>query len=139
MQNPGASSLSKEFFDLGALQDLGTRTYTVASISLDELLDFAGVGSEDVVPFVKLDCEGCEYDIVPAASEAAKALLRRAVVAGETHADRMPSVPSAIVTDTHSYYSMYSAVGSTPAKTWQPPSDLAAANAALEKTRTFPL
>jgi FkbM family methyltransferase len=139
VQNPGASSLSKEFFDLGAMQDLGSRTYTVASVSLDELLDFAGVGVGDIVPFVKLDCEGCEYDIVPAASARAKALLRSAVVAGETHADRMPSVPAATVTDTHSYYSMYSAVGSTPAKLWQPPPDLAAANAALGKTRTAPL
>ena len=71
-------------------EDAATRTYLVGSTCLERLLDEHGVGDVDLL---KLDCEGCEYEVFDELR--AKPSLRRRIkgMAGELHAchPRLPT------------------------------------------------
>ena len=64
-----------------------TANFTLPTMSFSSLLRAAGADPEAAVSLLKLDCEGCEYDVVPDLSAAQMAAIHRAVA--ETHYDGM--------------------------------------------------
>lgn len=122
VRNPGASSASDEFYSRGSDDGWGNREFYVQPISVDEIIEFYSIKT---VGFIKLDCEGCEYDIVPNLSEKAKGIFERAIVTGETHCDRMPSISSDIIRVTHDMYDFWAQEGpggcDGRAKVWKIP------------------
>ena len=58
------------------------RTVTIQTVRLDEFLDACGL-QRATIPFMKLDCEGCEYEIVPPNSKFFLHQVRH--IAGELH------------------------------------------------------
>ena len=105
---------SKEFYERGSTDVNGHRDYTIWPITVDEILHVFNITS---VAFIKLDCEGCEYSILPALSASAAALFRDALVFGETHSDRMTLDPS-VVAHVHSFYAGYAQSGGGSSKRW---------------------
>ena len=120
IDNPGSSTSSHEFFKKGSSSTKGVREIDVQTITVDEIIHFYGI---DRVPFIKLDCEGCEYEIVPALSLKALSIFREALVFGETHCDRM-TIAKDTVRFVHDVYTGYEQSGphncDGGAKKWTP-------------------
>lgn len=73
----------------------GARDFVVDTFTVDEILDHFGVTT---VPFIKLDCEGCEYDVMQALSARSLLMFRSDFVAGEIHTiDDIPEETRAFV------------------------------------------
>ena len=113
--NHGSSTSSKEFFVRGSDDTKGHEDFTVFTVTVDEILQHFGI---NYVPFIKLDCEGCEYDIIPHLSPEALAIFKDALVFGEVHSDRMPVSPD-VASFVHGIFSAYS-VGRKLKKRWRP-------------------
>jgi FkbM family methyltransferase len=62
----------------------------IQCITVDEIVQRYNVTE---TPFVKLDCEGCEYFVVPGLSPATRAMLLRSHVVGETHSQFQAAWP----------------------------------------------
>jgi len=105
--NPGSSTSSPEFRQRGSDLKSDKRVVTVKPITVDEIVHHFGITS---LQFVKLDCEGCEYDIVPHFSKKVRDMFKAALVFGETHCDRM-TVDPAIVRITHDIFTGYEQSG----------------------------
>lgn len=121
--NTGSSTSSDEFYKRGSDLRFEKRTVNVKTITVDEIIDHFGITS---APFIKLDCEGCEYDVIPNLSARALDIFRHALVFGETHCDRM-TVDPAIIKFTHDVYTAYDQEGPRQAcgrlvKKWDPES-----------------
>lgn len=103
LKNPGSSTLSPEFYGAGSDDEAGHRDYSVWGLSVDELLDRFSITS---TPFIKLDCEGCEFDVIPSLSPRSRRVFENAILVGETHDDRMAVSPY-IVDDVHALYDTF--------------------------------
>ena len=103
IRNPGSSTADREFYSKGSDDEYGHREFDVNGVTVDEIIDYFRL---DRIPFIKLDCEGCEYDIVPNLSGRTLKMFREAFVAGETHCDRM-TVPNDTIAFVHSVYDEY--------------------------------
>ncbi len=59
----------------------------ISCITVKEIVDRYGITE---MPFVKLDCEGCEYFVVPSLSPGIYSMMMNDYVMGETHARFIP-------------------------------------------------
>ncbi len=118
--NPGASTTSMDFFWRGSDANLGFHDFSINPVTVDEIVSFYNVTS---TPFIKLDCEGCEYNIVPALSPSTLSMFRAALVFGETHCNRM-NVNASVVEFVHGVYTAYDQAGrgacGGKVKKWRP-------------------
>jgi len=74
----------------GAFKQDGARTYLVRSTSLERLLDEQGIGDVDLL---KLDCEGCEYEVFDELRAKPSLMRRIKSMAGELHSCH-PKLPT---------------------------------------------
>ena len=86
--NSGGSSFATEMMDGGY-----THEFTIQPITIEEIVHHFGVTH---VSFVKLDCEGCEFDIVPSFSPKLVDLFMDAIVMGELHSFRISATPNRV-------------------------------------------
>lgn len=108
--NSGGSSFSPEFGEGGYRHE-----FAIHPITVEEILNHFGVTH---VSFVKLDCEGCEFDIVPAFSQRVLDLFADALVMGEIHDSRM-TISSDRLRFVSGIYDAHEG-GGTTTKVWNP-------------------
>lgn len=110
VSNSGSTATNSEF----PVEGVAT-TVEVQTITVEEILQAFNI---DKVAFIKLDCEGCEYDIVPKLSPRALKIFEDAIMFGEVHSDRMTITPEVtkFVHDLYDGYTSWKLQG----KPWKP-------------------
>jgi len=86
--NSGGSSFASEMMEGGYTHD-----FSIQPITVEEIVHHFGVTH---VSFIKLDCEGCEFDIVPSFSPRLVDLFMEAIVMGELHSFRITATPNRV-------------------------------------------
>ena len=104
IKNPGSSTGSADFYSHGSDNSKGKREMDIWGITVDEIISHFSIKK---VAFIKLDCEGCEYDVIPSLSANALKIFKDALVFGETHCDRM-KVDPAVIEYVHDIYNGFS-------------------------------
>ena len=80
LENPGGSTT----YYLKDGYYIWVRKYEVQSITFDELTYQYNLSTNNV-RFIKMDCEGCEYDVIPKLSDNGKEIFLNAYSIGEVH------------------------------------------------------
>jgi FkbM family methyltransferase len=102
--NHGGSSTTDNLKFTDAKKNPVIHNYTVQTVTVDEIVHYYNV-TKKRTPFIKLDCEGCEYDILPNLSPDAKKIFESAYVVGEVHYFNMPGIEgSDEMKIAHSYF-----------------------------------
>jgi FkbM family methyltransferase len=108
--NSGGSSVHPEFHEAGYTHD-----FAIQPITVDEIVEHFNVTAAS---FIKLDCEGCEFDIVPAFPPRVVDIFMKAVVMGEVH-ERLLTIHGGKLAYVKAFFDAYEGGGAV-AKPWDP-------------------